>query len=89
MMNFVANKFSTKALTMNIYQIEILGQVDVTELNPSSPHQMIATRIEPTKTLVRVCTDQSGFIGLLRHLHGLGLELLSMSREDLAIEGNS
>ncbi len=72
---------------MNIYQIEIRGQVDVNELNPASPHQMTTIHIEPDRTLVRVCTDQSGFIGLLRHLHGLGLDLLSMSREDVATEG--
>lgn len=71
---------------MNTYWIEIRGQVDVNELNPASPHHMTAIRVDPTPTLITVCTDQSGLIGLLRHLHGLGLELLSLKREDAAGE---
>ena len=34
-----------------------------------------------SSTLVAVCTDQSGLIGLMRHLHGRGLVLLSVHRE--------
>ena len=71
---------------MNIYKITIRGQVDVNELNPTSPHQMSLIYVNPTKTMVTVCTDQSGLIGLLRHLHGLGLELLSFKCEDAVIE---
>ena len=30
--------------------------------------------------LFTVCTDQAGVVGLMRHLHGLGLVLLSIRR---------
>ena len=66
---------------MNTYLIELRGAVDVNELNPMSPHQMTSTRVEPTKTLITVCTDQSGMIGLLRHLHNLGFVLLAVACE--------
>jgi hypothetical protein len=39
-------------------------------------------RAEVAGTLFSVTTDQSGLIGLLRHLHGLGLLFLSAGRED-------
>lgn len=71
---------------MNTYQIRIRGIVDVAELNIKSPQSMSVTRISQDATELFVCTDQSGLMGLLRHLHGLGFEFLSLSREDAAAE---
>jgi len=77
---------------MSVYFIQLQGQVDVNDLNPMSPHQMAVIERQPaalsaiaaagadqTATLFAICTDQSGMIGLLRHLHSLGLVILSVA----------
>ena len=63
------------------YQIEVRGQVDENELNATSPIQMTVVRMDTALTLFTIYTDQSGLVGLIRHLHGRGLELLSITRE--------
>jgi len=63
------------------YQIEVRGQVNENDLNAISPLQMAVVRVDTAATLFTVCTDQSGLIGLLRHLHGRGFVLLSVYRE--------
>jgi hypothetical protein len=63
------------------YQIEVQGQMDEDTLNATSPLQMIVVRMDPVATLLTTCTDQSGLIGLIRHLHGHGFVLLSVTRE--------
>jgi hypothetical protein len=68
------------------YQIRIRGEVDVNDLNALSPTALTALETAKTPactgvytcTIVQVCTDQSGMIGLLRHLHGLGLFFISV-----------
>jgi hypothetical protein len=72
---------------ISTYQIEVRGQVDESDLNASSPLQMTVVRVDADEkdpnaaTLFTICADQSGLIGLIRHLHGRGLVLLSVSRE--------
>ena len=56
------------------YLIQLRGAVDVDELNARAPLRM-------TTTQVAACTDQAGLIGLLRHLHGLGFQFLSITCE--------
>jgi hypothetical protein len=63
------------------HEIEVRGQVDESDLNAMSPLQMTVVRVDTTATLFRIGADQSGLIGLMRHLHGRGLVLLSVSRE--------
>jgi len=63
------------------YQIKVRGQVDENDLNANSPIQMTVVRVDTTTTLLTICADQSGLIGLLRHLHGRGFVLLSVLRE--------
>ncbi len=79
------------------YLIELRGQVDEEEISAASPIQLIVKRggaeeayLEPndlerpaTATRLTVCTDQSGLIGLLRHLHGRGFILLSLQRVEV------
>ncbi len=62
------------------YHIQIRGQVDGSEINAMSPFQMMVEQTGADATLLTVRTDQSGLVGLLRHLHGLGFMLLSVSR---------
>jgi hypothetical protein len=63
------------------YQIEVRGQVDESAFNVTSPLQMTVVRMNPATTLLTTHTDQSGLIGLIRHLHGHGFMLLSVTRE--------
>ena len=63
------------------YRIEVRGQADEYDLNAISPLQMTVVRVDTIATLFTVCTDQSGLVGLMRHLHGRGLVLLSVRRE--------
>jgi len=62
------------------YIIQIGGRVEEAEVNATSPLTVAVVEVGITRTLLSVCTDQSGFIGLLRHLHGLGYMILSASR---------
>lgn len=64
-----------------IYQIVLQGQMDERELNVMSPFEMRVMRANTDSTLFAVRTDQSGLIGLMRHLHGHGFVLLSVRRE--------
>ena len=63
------------------YLIQLRGQVNESDLNAMSPIQMTVVRVDTAATLFTVCTDQSGLIGLLRHLHGRGFVLLSVHCE--------
>ena len=63
------------------YQIEVRGQVNENDLNAMSPLQMTVVRVDTASMLFTVCTDQSGLIGLIRHLHGRGFVLLSVNCE--------
>ncbi len=60
------------------YQIIIRGQVDEQELNAQSPLRLTVEHSGPDSSRISIHTDQSGLIGLLRHLHGLGIVLLSI-----------
>ena len=61
------------------YHIRVRGQVNEDELNATSPLLMTVVRTDADTTLLSVRTDQSGLIGLMRHLHGLGFVFLSIS----------
>jgi len=64
-----------------IYQIEVRGQVEENALNAMSPLQTTVVRADAAATLFAIQADQSGLIGLMRHLHGWGFVLLSVHRE--------
>lgn len=63
------------------YQVEVYGQVSEDELNRLSPRHITVVQTDTTSTLFTITTDQSGFIGLVRHLHGRGFVFLSMKRD--------
>ena len=62
-------------------RIEIQGRTDENDLNASSPLPMTVVRVEADSTLLTVRTDQSGLIGLLRHLHTRGCVLITVHFE--------
>lgn len=63
------------------YHVEVHGQVDENAFNATSPLQMTVVRVDTAATLFTIRTDQSGLIGLIRHLHGRGFVLLSVTCE--------
>jgi hypothetical protein len=63
------------------YRIEIQERVDVNWLQSfDSSEELVADDINHTgdTTMLIVHTDQSGIIGLLRSLHGLGMTILQL-----------
>ena len=63
------------------YRIEVLGPLDERPFNETSPLRMAVVRADPAATTCEVSADQSGLIGLVRHLHRQGFVLLSVTRE--------
>ena len=63
------------------YNIEVQGQMDEKDFNGTSPLQVIVKRMDSAATLFTLHTDQSGLVGLIRHLHHQGFVILSMSRK--------
>jgi hypothetical protein len=62
------------------YFIQLRGQVAADEINTRSPLLLTLINTDPTLTQLSVITDQAGLIGLLRHLHGSGFVIVSVSR---------
>lgn len=64
---------------VRIYQIEIQGQMDENDLNSMISIQSQVIQRDGNSTRFTVDTDQSGLIGLLRHLHARGVVLISIN----------
>lgn len=64
------------------YHIEIQGQLEEKKFNATSPYRITDVRSTPDATRFTIHADQSGLIGLVRHLHQQGFVLLSMHREE-------
>jgi hypothetical protein len=66
-----------------MYRLELAGEVDEDEVNAMSPLQVTIEGKDCGSMLVTSCTDQSGLIGLMRCLHGLGFIVLSLVRVEV------
>ncbi|MBN1372753.1 MAG: hypothetical protein JW987_12505 [Anaerolineaceae bacterium] len=62
------------------YAITILGTVTEEDLNTTSPLAVTVAEVANDRTQVTLLSDQAGMVGVIRHLHGLGLILLSIDR---------
>lgn len=62
------------------YNIEIQGQLDDKSFNALSPYRVTEVHAGPDSTVFTIYADQSGLIGLARHLHQKGYVLLSIQR---------
>ena len=63
------------------YRIEVRGRVDVDWLqrfDSSAEVTVDAARQMEDITVLNVNTDQSGIVGLVRRLHGLGITILKL-----------
>ena len=63
------------------YEIKVRGQVEAGELNTGSPVLMRVVGGDGLATRLAIEADQSGLMGLMRHLHGRGLVILLVRRE--------
>ncbi len=64
---------------VNTYIIQIQGRVEEVDVQATSPIPFAVELINDVCTTISLQTDPSGLIGLIRHLHGLGFILISMS----------
>ncbi len=58
--------------TICLYTLQIRGQIDENEINMISPLQIERVWADTAVTQFTVQTDQSGLLGLMRHLHNRG-----------------
>jgi hypothetical protein len=63
---------------IRIYQIQISGQIAESEIASFCPPGSEIELDGKDCSILTVHTDQSGWIGLIRQLHGRGFELLSI-----------
>lgn len=61
------------------YQIEVQGKIDESIFNATSPIRVKVEKTDGMATLITIRADQSGLVGLIRHLHHQGFVLLSFS----------
>jgi len=66
---------------MCVYYIQLRGRVDEAEVNAMSPLQMVWQKLDAEGSHFTAHTDQTGLVGLLRHLHNLGFILLGVQRD--------
>lgn len=64
------------------YLIQLRGKIDEAEINTLSPLQVTMAGADDAMTMLTVCADQAGLIGLMRHLHGLGFVFQAVTRVD-------
>jgi hypothetical protein len=64
------------------YRIVVQGEVSERDLKAPGPREMTVVGSSSAATVLATRADQSGLVGLVRHLHGRGFVLLSVTRED-------
>jgi len=66
------------------YEIEVAGLMDKDweDWLDAACIQAVVSDGQPVTRLSVQLRDQAGLIGVLRHLHGMGLELLSVTRPE-------
>jgi hypothetical protein len=62
-----------------MYHVQLGGQCDEAEVNEMSALLLTREGGDTAVTRFSVKTDQSGLVGLIRHLHGLGYVFLSLT----------
>lgn len=65
------------------YWIEVLGVASEPELNRASPIPIVVEETGQATMRLSAQTDQSGLIGLMRHLHARGFVFLSVTRRGI------
>jgi hypothetical protein len=66
---------------VSTYHLRLRGYIDQDDLNTMGPLQVTVEPVEAALVRIVVRTDQSGLIGLLRHLHAHGIIILALHRD--------
>lgn len=66
------------------YQLHLKGDVNEASFNATSPVCVRVMPVDGAHSRITFKVDQSGLVGLLRHLHQQGFVLLSLSRDEPA-----
>lgn len=68
------------------YHIEVRSDLDEDAFNIASPVHIKLVEQSPDSARFMILADQSGLIGLIRHLHRQGIPLLSITRSEEIIQ---
>lgn len=69
---------------IHTYAIKVKGYVDQNDLNATSPVNLSVESDNEIATILSACTDQSGLIGILRHLHSMGYVIISVQVNEMS-----
>lgn len=61
------------------YCVRVGGQITGADIGAAAPLPVLVTGESGMCTLLHLETDQSGIIGLIRQLHALGMDILSVT----------
>jgi len=67
-----------KAQDLRLYQLRVRGHLDEEFVASFCPPGTTLTHEDGTTLLANIQTDQSGVVGLVRHLHNLGCTLIAL-----------
>ncbi len=67
---------------LHYYHIHVLGHLAAADIDAFSPPGFTMEPMANNTTSLVVRTDQSGVVGLIRQLHGLGCVLLFFERKE-------
>jgi hypothetical protein len=71
------------------YQLDLKGEIKEAALNATSPVHVRVMQTDAARSCITFEADQSGLIGLLRHLHQQGFVLLSLGSEEPTVDSRS
>lgn len=74
---------NTSAHDLRVYRITIRGRVDEELVEAYCPAGTVLTSDGDTASLANIRADQAGIVGLVRHLHNLGLTILALESQEI------
>lgn len=75
----------TSQQDQRVYRLALQGPIDQEFVEAYCPAGTVLAREGETAVLANIHADQSGIVGLTRHLHNLGCTLLSLETEQLEL----
>ena len=70
------------------YTLKLSGTLDDDFITSFCPSKTTVLCENGTTSLSNIRTDQSGILGLIRHLHNLGCVILSLNSESISLENS-
>ena len=73
---------------LRCYMLKLKGTLDDDFVTSFCPAETIVLHEDGTISLSNISTDQSGIIGLIRHLHNLGCTIMSLNSQSIYLENS-